>query len=423
LETPRFQTFGRIAPIPDWSHLRRRDRTASWLINCEFDFGKHCLVSARQSPKSATLAVSREEDGTLTLRLAGWFDAHTISEVWEKCRQTIQGAEARNIAIDAAGIAYCDGAGIAMLVDLQQLQRPGKPGVEIRALPSEHQPLLDLFGAAIAGEAKKVEAPPPHIAETVGKRVAHLWSDVAMLVGFLGELASALAYAASHPRSVRWRDALLAAENVGVNALPIVALISFLIGLIMAFQSAIPMSQFGAELYVANLVALSMLRELGPLMTAIILAGRSGSAFAAEIGTMKVNEEINALTTMGLDPVRFLVVTRVLAAVAMMPLLTLFANLMGLIGGAVVFLSFNFPLVTYMNQVLEAVQMRDLLGGLAKAFVFGILVAGIGCLRGLQTKSGASAVGLSTTRAVVSGIVLIVATDGIFSVLYYYLGI
>src|SRR5262249_44122102 len=156
--------------------------------------------------------------------------------------------------------------------------------------------------------------------------------------------------------------------NAGVNALPIVSLISFLIGLIMAFQSAIPMHQYGAEIYVADLVALSMLRELGPLMTAIILAGRSGSAFAAELGTMKVNEEINALPTMGLDPVRFLVVTRVLAAVVMMPLLTLFSNLMGLVGGAVVFLSFDFPLVTYVQQVRGAVTVSDLLGGLAKAF-------------------------------------------------------
>ena len=138
---------------------------------------------------------------------------------------------------------------------------------------------------------------------------------------------------------------------------------------------------------------------------------------------MKVNEEIDALTTMGLDPVRFLVVTRVIAAVVMMPLLTLFSNLMGLIGGGVVFLSFDFPIVTYVKQVLGAVEMGDLFGGLAKAFVFGILVAGIGCLRGLQTKTGASAVGLSTTRAVVSGIVLIVLADGVFSVVFYYLGI
>jgi len=158
-------------------------------------------------------------------------------------------------------------------------------------------------------------------------------------------------------------------------------------------------------------------------MTAILLAGRSGSAFAAEIGAMKVNEEVNALMTMGIDPVRFLVVTRVLAATLMIPVLTVFAELAGLVGGAIVVLSFGYPLVTYVNQAFSFVSVTDLLGGLLKAGVFGILVAGVGCLRGLQTRTGASAVGDSTTSAVVSGIVLIAVTDGVFSVAYYYLGI
>jgi len=192
---------------------------------------------------------------------------------------------------------------------------------------------------------------------------------------------------------------------------------------ILAFQSAVAMRQFGAEIFVANLVALSLLRELAPLMTAILLAGRSGAAFAAEIGTMKVNEEINALTTMGLDPVRFLVVTRVLAAVAVMPLLTLVANLVGLVGGAVVMKGFDIPFVTYFNQVTSAVTLSDLLGGLFKATVFGLLVAGVGCLRGLETRSGAAAVGISTTRAVVSAIILIVVADGVFAVVFYHLDI
>ena len=226
-----------------------------------------------------------------------------------------------------------------------------------------------------------------------------------------------------HPRRVRWKDTLLIAEAVGVNALPIVALVGFLMGLIMAFQAAIPLGRFGAQLYVANLIGLSVLRELGPLMTAIVVAGRSGSAFAAELGTMKVREEIDALITMGLDPVRFLVVTRVIAAVLMTPLLTIFANLVGLIGGSVVLLSLGFSLTTFYHQVQSSVTYGSLVGGLVKSFVFGILVAGIGCLRGLQTKTGATAVGESTTRAVVSGIILITITDGIFSVVYYYLGV
>jgi phospholipid/cholesterol/gamma-HCH transport system permease protein len=183
------------------------------------------------------------------------------------------------------------------------------------------------------------------------------------------------------------------------------------------------MAQFGAGIYVSNLVSISLLRELGPLITAIILAGRSGSAFAAELGTMKVNDEINALLIMGFNPVRFLAVPRVLAAMIVMPLLTVFANLFGLIGAGIVVCGMGYPLVTYYNRVLSSVHVNDFVGGLFKAVVFGMLVAGIGCLRGLQTGSGAQAVGDSTTRSVVSGIVLIVVTDGLFAVLFYHLGI
>jgi phospholipid/cholesterol/gamma-HCH transport system permease protein len=376
-------------------------------------------VSAPELVRSASLAVSSGEGGAVTLKLSGWLDAHTISSVWEQCRQVLRRSSSGHVVVDASAIEYCDSSGVAMLIDLQR----ASPKIEIRGLSDKYQPLLELFDPKDFKECRPIKPVPCNLPIQIGETSVQLGRDIAALVRFVGELASALAFAVRHPRQVRWADALLAAENAGVNALPIVALISFLIGLIMAFQSAIPMSQFGAEIYVADLVALSMLRELGPLMTAIILAGRSGSAFAAELGTMKVNEEIDALTTMGLDPVRFLVVTRVLAAVVMMPLLTLFSNLMGLLGGGVVFLSFDYPIITYVQQVLGAIEMGDLIGGLAKAFVFGILVAGIGCLRGLQTQTGASAVGLSTTRAVVSGIVLIVLADGVFSVVFYYLGI
>lgn len=368
-------------------------------------------------------AESSLDDGVLTLRLAGWMDARTVSDVWEKNLKDLSRQKPRQLIVDATGVEYCDGAGIALLVELRRAADHSKLPVEVRGLKPEFQTLLQMYDLGAASNVPVAKPAPAHLPEEVGRAAFHLWRDISALVQFIGELAVALFLAARHPGKVRWRDALLAAENAGVNALPIVALISFLMGLIMAFQSAVPMRQFGVEIFVADLVALSMLRELGPLMTAIILAGRSGSAFAAEIGTMKVNEEINALTTMGLDPVRFLVVTRVIAAVAMMPLLTIFANLMGLVGGSVVLLSMDYPLVTYVQEVLGAVGLKDLLSGMAKAVVFGVLVAGIGCLRGLQTRTGASAVGLSTTSAVVSGIVLIVLADGVFSVVFYYLKI
>jgi len=366
-------------------------------------------------------AVFSVNDRRLTVKLAGWLDALAVAGLWHEANAVVAQNHPAQIVVEAAGVTYCDGAGAALLIDLER--KVGAKNFQIQGLPENYQKLLEMFDVQSLGEI--VPPKPKHVRlpDQVGLETAHLGRDLRLLVSFVGELAVSLSHALRHPRSVRWRDTLLIAERAGVDALPIVALISFLMGLIMAFQSAVPMKQFGVEIYVANLVGLAMLRELGPLMTAIVLAGRSGSAFAAEIGTMKVNEEVNALSTMGLEPVRFLVVPRVLAGVAVMPLLAVFANLMGLAGGAVVLLSMGYPLVTYVNQVTGAAHLQDLLTGLFKSFVFGILVAGIGCLRGLQTKTGASAVGLSATSAVVSGIILVVVADGIFSVIFYYLGI
>src|SRR5512145_536828 len=375
------------------------------------------------SQTSVDLRVEGPRDGLLKLIFSGQLDAATTGTVWRRAEAAITKSKPKDVIVDAAGIDYCDGAGIALLVHLRSLQNKSGGSLQIEGLRPEFESLLQDWAQASLDGAKSEHAQQRELAVEIGEATVEVWRDIQVLVSFVGELFSALVYAVAHPRSVRWRDALAVAEVAGVNALPIVALIAFLMGLIMAFQAAIPLRQFGAELFIANLIGLSMLRELGPLMTAIILAGRSGSAFAAELGTMKVREEIDALKTMGLDPVRFLVVTRVVAAVFMTPLLTIFADLLGLMGGSVVVLSLGFPLITFFHQVQYAVTYGSLLGGLLKAFVFGILVAGIGCLRGLQTQTGASAVGESTTSAVVSGIILIVIADGIFSVIYYYLGI
>jgi phospholipid/cholesterol/gamma-HCH transport system permease protein len=376
-------------------------------------------MAARTS--SVDLRFDGPRDGLFKLIFAGRLDSATTGTVWRPASAALIQAKAKSAVVDASAIDYCDGAGIALLVHLRQVQSKAGGHLEISGLRPEFVSLLDDWAPEPALAAAGDRSRRKNLTVELGEATVEVWRDVQVLVSFVGEMSAALAHAAIHPRSVRWRDALEIAEKVGVNALPIVALISFLMGLIMAFQAATPLRQFGAELFIANLIGLSILRELGPLMTAIILAGRSGSAFAAELGTMKVREEIDALRTMGLDPVRFLIVPRVLAAVCMTPLLTVFADLIGLIGGAVVMLSLGFPLITYFHQVQYAVSYGSLVGGLVKAFVFGILVAGIGCLRGLQARTGATAVGESTTSAVVSGIILIAITDGIFSVVYYYL--
>lgn len=361
--------------------------------------------------------------GAARLVVSGRLSVENVAALWSNVLAPLRRDPPRRLVIDATGVDYCDGSGAGLLVDAQRVVLDAGGEASVEGARPDVQQLLSYFPPATFQSAGVENPAPVRAPEHVGRVVVQQLQEFCTLIAFMGEMSVALFRAALAPRQVRWREVWIVAETAGINGLPIVVLIGFLMGLIMAFQSAMPLRQFGADIFVANLVALAMLRELGPLMTAVVLAGRSGSAFAAEIGTMKVNEEVNALTTMGLDPLRFLAVPRVVAAVLMMPLLTLFANLAGLVGGALVLLSLGYPLITFIRQVQFAVVPMDLIGGLLKAFVFGILVAGIGCYRGLQTKTGPTAVGSSTTSAVVSGIVLIAIADGCFTILFYTLGI
>jgi phospholipid/cholesterol/gamma-HCH transport system permease protein len=369
----------------------------------------------------AALAISDTPDGRRVLALSGRLDATTIRHVWDEGRRAVASAGGQRIVVDAAKVDYCDGAGIALLIDLMRQRAAGE--VQVANLQPAFETLLQQFDVR---ELDRDLDPPPRrrpAAEEIGVIVAGMGEDLRQQIVFIGETTAALLYALLHPRTIRWREVWRICERVGADALPIVALIAFLLGVILAFQSAIPMRKFGAEIFVADLIGLAMLRELGPLMTAILLAGRTGAAFAAEIGTMTVNQEVDALTTMGLDPVRFLVTPRIIATLLMTPLLTLFADLVSLLGGAVTLQSFAIPFVTFVHEVEGIVTFGDFMAGFVKSFVFAILVAGIGCLRGLQTSAGASAVGDATTRAVVSGIILLVVVDGVFAVLYYVLDI
>ena len=372
--------------------------------------------------KPAELRAQQSGDGSLTLSLEGRLDARTTGQIWRQTSEAIGRTGPVPIILDASGLEYCDIAGVDLLLDLRRRQEKlGKP-FQIRGLSKDAQRLLDLFEE---WEFKNRPQAPARMQfpVQVGRASVKLWHDVCDLVAFVGSLTLSFSRVVAHRQKVRWKDTLVVAEAAGINALPIVVLISFTMGLIIAFQSAVSLRRFAAEIYVADAVILSMFREMAPFFTAIILAGRSGSAFAAEIGTMKVNEEVDALKTMGLDPVPFLAIPRVIAGVCVAPILTTFANLAGLIGGGVVFISLGFPLVTYVNRLMLRGDLNDFLGGLFKSLVFGVIVASIGCHQGLQTGTGARAVGESTTRSVVSGIILIVIADGLLTVIFYYLGI
>jgi phospholipid/cholesterol/gamma-HCH transport system permease protein len=363
------------------------------------------------------------EEGSLKLIINGRLDSSSTGKIWRESLFSIDKSLPERVIVDASGIDYCDGTGIGFLFNLQlkQAQRGGM--FEIQGLSGEFQQLFDQFKPSDFVQAEMEEPKASNIFVNVGRETIDIFHGITANISFLGEMMVALCYAMLNPKSVRWKDFLITAELIGVNAFSIVALVCFLIGLVMAFQSAIPMQKYGAQLFVADLIVIAMFKELGPLMTAWVVNGRSGSAFAAEIGTMKVNEEIDALTTMGLEPVRFLVVPRLLASLVMIPVLTIFGNLFGLIGGLVVMLSLGFTVVTYVNEIVSAGSYVMLLAGLIKSFVFALIIAGVGCMQGLRTKTGASAVGDSTTSAVVIGLVLIIFVDGVFGVIYYFLGI
>jgi phospholipid/cholesterol/gamma-HCH transport system permease protein len=363
------------------------------------------------------------EKGILNIEIKGRLDSDTTTELWRKSKIAVSKYSPNTLIVDGSGITYCDVAGIALFLQLRtQLEELGGR-FEIQGLAKEFQQLLGLFPPE-EFRPHEIEKPEPvNIPEEIGKATLNVVEYINLLVYFIGELVVSLFYSILNPRTIRWKDVFVVAEKVGVNAFGIIALVNFLIGLVLAFQSAIPLQKYGGAIFVADLISLSVFREIGPLMSAIVINGRTSSAFAAELGTMKVNEEIDALTTMGLEPVRFLVIPKVIAALVMIPLLTVFGDLFGIIGGGVVMLSLGYPIVTYVNQMTLAASYVDILGGLFKTIFFALIISGVGCMEGLRTKTGASAVGDSTTSAVVSGLILIILVDGIFGVLYYYLGI
>lgn len=253
----------------------------------------------------------------------------------------------------------------------------------------------------------------------IGSFSLRFCNDSLMLLAFIGEVAAALFEAIKKPRKIRWKETLYYMDVCGSDAVPIVVLICFLMGLILGFQGAIQMHKFGTDIFVADLVGLSIVKELGPLMVATICTGRAGSAFAAELGTMKVTEEIDAMVTMGFVPSRFLIVPKVIALFVVMPVLTVYGDICGILGGMFVGnVQLGIPIIAYYNRTLVAILPQYFIEGLLKSMVFAVLVAGIGCFRGLQSSGDTQGVGRATTSAVVSGIFLIVLADTVLTYLF-----
>jgi phospholipid/cholesterol/gamma-HCH transport system permease protein len=325
--------------------------------------------------------------------------------------------------VDLAGLEYLDSAGALALIQLESESQARSIPCRFVGMTDKARRIMDLIDRqALTQPPLIAEKGPAGLLEQVGAASLRLADDLVQVLTFLGALLLALLSSALHPRSVRWGDVGFYMKRAGVDGLPIVGLIGTLLGLIIAFMSSLQLRQFGANIYVASLLAIAMVQELGPIMTAILVAGRSGSAFAAEIGTMKVNEEVDALTTMGLDPVRFLAVPKVLASIIVVPILTVYATFFGLLGGMIIgVVGLDLTVYSYVTTTQKSIELFDLVSSLIKAMVFALLVAGIGCQRGFQVRGGAEAVGSATTSAVVAGIFLIIVTDSAFALVLHYI--
>jgi phospholipid/cholesterol/gamma-HCH transport system permease protein len=376
----------------------------------------------RRHPPPA-IGAAGEPGREITLTLAGRLALDNLRFLETEIGRRLEELRPAGLTIDLAGVEYLDSAGALALVQLQsQSQSRGIP-CRLVQVSAEARRIMDLINPEEINR-------PPLIAEQQGAGVLHQLGDATLRLGqdlvqvltFLGDLLTALGSVLLRPRSVRWGDVLFYMKRAGVDGLPIVGLIGLLLGLIIAFMTSLQLKQFGANIYVASLLAMAMVQELGPIMTAILVAGRSGSAFAAEIGTMKVNEEVDALVTMGFDPVRFLAVPKVLAAMIVVPLLTMYAILFGLLGGLIIgVLGLDLTVYSYITESQRSIALFDLISTLIKAVVFAVLVAGIGCQRGFRVRGGAEAVGAATTSAVVAGIFLIIVTDSAFALVLHYI--
>lgn len=387
------------------------------------------ISDANSAISTAPVAIWMQADAMhAQVTLSGAVNVYSLAGVWTDIRQKQslwlgQGdAQSRSLVFEASKVISLDGSAFAFLIDVQEAQQKAGGHFDIQGLDPKYQPLLHEF------DPIQNLFPVPAVKQkrsfvvSTGMAAQNLIDDARGLITFVGHLSADLAWSIRHIKQVRWGDFVNAAVEAGISALPIVGLVAFLIGVILSFQAAIGMQQFGAVSFVGPLAALGIVREMGPLITAILLAGRSSAAFAAEIGTMTVNSEVDALVTGGLSPIRFLVVPRVLAGILVAPILTLFADIVSIFSSMLTMQIYGIPFINFYNGMLAAVDVEDVLSGLVKATLFGVVVSAMGCLRGMQTGTGAAAVGISATRAVVSSIVMIVLVDGIFAYISYRTG-
>ncbi len=382
-------------------------------------------VSQHSAVESPKINLFRSEEDSLTIGLEGsWRISHGLHSLQEIEQEVASAPGLRRIVFDCEKLTGWDSNLVAFVLKVMDYGSGKNIEVVKEGLPEGVLKLLALATAVPEQkDARKTSARVPLLAGIGGKTVAAI-SAIAEMVSFLGAISLAFLKLFGGKARFRRVDLVLFIQECGAQALPIVSLISVLVGLILAFVGAVQLRMFGAQIYVADLVGIGMTREMGAMMSAIIMAGRTGAAYAAQLGTMQVNEEIDALQTLGLSPVEFLVLPRTLALILMMPLLCLYADFMGILGGGLIGVGMlNLSPVEYFNETKHAISLVDCSTGLIKSVVFGVIIALSGCLRGMQCGRSSAAVGVATTSAVVTAIVFIIVFDGLFAVVFEILGI
>jgi phospholipid/cholesterol/gamma-HCH transport system permease protein len=375
---------------------------------------------------AAEIDLSRPTPERVVLRVGGaWKLAAEVPDAAPVEAALGETPAPKQLGFDAQQLGDWDTSLLIFLNKVADAARAHQVEIDRSGLPEGVDRLLKLAAAVPEkSDAKAKASAPPSILARIGTGTLALIDEATAFLDFLGRLTMAFGSLLTGKARFRASDLMLFIQQAGAEALPIITLISFLVGVIMAFVGAVQLQKFGAAIYIADLVGIAVVREMGAMMTGIVMAGRTGAAFAAQLGTMKVTQEIDALTTMGIDPMEFLVLPRALALCLMMPLLCLYSDLIGIVGGGFIatgMLDLSWPV--YFNELFQAVSLTDLAGGIFKASVYGVLIALAGCLRGMQAGSSAAAVGDAATSAVVTGIVLIVSACGIFAFSFYILGI
>ena len=378
-------------------------------------FGLKKILSS-DSVAKATAKIVGEGDSAV-LQIAGdWL----LSETRTNSKEIIASIPKNlsKLSFETSSLGTYDSALVCMLLKCYEFCKEQNIDVDLESLPEGPHELLKLAVAVPEVSAEKMDS-GWNLFNKVGSRAIKFMDAVAKQCGFVGELTIASLNALRGKARYRTSDLLSIIQSSGPEALPIVALISFLVGLILAFVGAIQLAKYGSEIFVADLVGIAMVREMGAMMVGIVMSGRTGASFAAELGSMKVNEEISAFQTFGISPMEFLVFPRVLALVLMFPLLTIFADVIGMLGGFVIGAGmFDISYDQYANRTLSALNLVQISTGVMKSFIFGIIVACIGCRMGLQCENSSAGVGMATTSSVVQSITWIIVADAIFAVIF-----